>query len=81
MLLFHLFLGTTSLKIESRNLLLECSLLAGDATFVLWHCINCIWGFLRSVLMKCSTGWKHIVNHFKLNIIISTSFVAVNGIR
>ena len=36
----------------TRNLLLDCSLLAGDPAFVLWCCINCIWGFLRTRLDK-----------------------------
>jgi len=32
-LLFRLVFGTTSLEKGSRNLLLDCSLLVGDATF------------------------------------------------
>jgi len=49
---FICFFGTTSLETESRNRLLVCSLLAGDATFVLLRCISCIWGFLKCRLDK-----------------------------
>jgi len=55
-LLFRSFFGATSLEKGSRNLLLDCSLLADDATFVLWRCINCIWGFLKCHLDKVWRG-------------------------
>ena len=61
-LLFRMFFGTTSLeKRRSRNLLLDCSLLAGDQMQRLFFGVA-----YDAVSIKCRAGWKHAMNQFKL---------------